>query len=75
MDIYAVTIFTILLKGGNEKVKNLFRMKFTKDTLIAVISGVSMIFLSLLMIPFSGNSFGEVVISFILRDISRPRNI
>lgn len=49
--------------------KNLFRMKFTKDTLIAVIAGVSMIFLSLLMIPFSGNSFGEVVISFILRDI------
>lgn len=49
--------------------KNLFRMKFTKDTLIAVIAGVSMILLSLLMIPFSGNSFGEVVISFILRDI------
>lgn len=49
--------------------KKLFRMKFTKDTLTAIIAGFSMIVISLLMIPFSGESFVATAVSFVLRDV------
>ena len=49
--------------------KKLFRFKVTKDTVIAVAAGILMIALSLLMIPFGGDSARDTVISFILRDV------
>ena len=49
--------------------KNLFKFKVTKDTGIAVAAGFVMIALSLLMIPFGGDSIRDTVISFVLRDI------
>ena len=49
--------------------KNLFRFKVTKDTGIAAAAGFGMIALSLLMIPFGGDSARDTVISFILRDV------
>jgi len=49
--------------------KNLFRFKVTKDTGIAAVAGITMIALSLLMIPFGGDSIRDTVISFILRDV------
>ena len=49
--------------------KSLFRFKVTKDTGVAVIAGAVMIVLSLLMIPFGGDSIRDNVISFILRDL------
>jgi len=49
--------------------KNLFRFKVTKDTGIAAAAGLGMISLSLLMIPFGGDSARDTVISFILRDV------
>ena len=49
--------------------KNLFRFKITKDTGIAAVAGLAMIALSLLMIPFGGDSVRDTVISFILRDL------
>lgn len=49
--------------------KSLFRFKVTKDTGVAVIAAAVMIVLSLLMIPFGGDSIRDNVISFILRDL------
>ena len=49
--------------------KNLFRFRVTKDTGIAAAAGILMIGLSLLMIPFGGDSVRDTVISFILRDV------
>lgn len=49
--------------------KNLFRFKITKDTGIAAVAGLAMIALSLLMLPFGGDSIRDTVISFILRDV------
>lgn len=49
--------------------KNLFKFKVTKDTGIATVTGLIMIALSLLMIPFGGDSIRDMVISFVLRDI------
>jgi len=49
--------------------KNLFRFKVSKDTGIAAVSGLVMIALSLLMLPFGGDSIRDTVISFILRDV------
>ena len=49
--------------------KKLFRFKVTKDTGIAVAAGILMIALSLLMIPFGGDSVLDTAISFILRDV------
>lgn len=49
--------------------KGLFRFKMTKDLLTAVIAGAAMIGLSLLMLPFSGDSVTDTVISFLLRDV------
>lgn len=49
--------------------KNLFRWKFTVDTTIALIAGSVMIALSLLMIPFSGGSGIDTIMSFFLRDV------
>lgn len=46
-----------------------FRFNFTKDTVVAFEAGAVMIFLSLIMIFFSGDSFLDKVISFILRDL------
>ena len=47
----------------------LFRFNLTKDTGIAAIAGLVMIALSVLMIPFCGDSIRDTVISFILRDV------
>lgn len=49
--------------------KNLFRFKITKDTGIAAATGLTMIALSLLMLPFGGDSISDTVISFVLRDL------
>ena len=49
--------------------KNLFRFNVTKDTGIAAIAGLLMVGLSLLMIPFGGDSVRDTVVSFILRDV------
>ena len=49
--------------------KKLFRFNVTKDTWIAVVTGLLMIALSLLMIPFVGDSIRDTVISFVLRDV------
>ena len=49
--------------------KKLFRFNLTKDAGIAVIAGLVMIALSLLMIPFGGDSLRDTVVSFILRDV------
>ena len=48
--------------------KKIFRFNVSMETGIAVLAGGVMIGLSLLMIPFSGNSVVDIVISFILRD-------
>lgn len=47
----------------------LFRFKVNKDTLISISMGLVMIALSLLMIPFGGDSTRDTVISFVLRDL------
>ncbi|MCR5385376.1 MAG: hypothetical protein K6E72_12195 [Saccharofermentans sp.] len=49
--------------------KKMFRFKVTKDTGIAAAAGLGMIALSLLMIPFGGDSLRDTVVSFILRDV------
>ena len=49
--------------------KKLFRFNVTKDTGIAAIAGLLMIALSLLMIPFGGDSVRDTVVSFLLRDV------
>lgn len=49
--------------------KNLFKFKVTKDTGIAAVAGLIMIALSLLMLPFGGDSVSDTVISFFLRDV------
>ncbi len=46
-----------------------FRFQFTKDTTVAFGAGAVMIFLSLIMLFFSGNSFLDKAMSFILRDL------
>lgn len=45
------------------------RFEITRDTLIAIGAGLGMIVLSLLMIPFSGNSYIDTAVSLFLRDI------
>ena len=47
----------------------LFRFNVTKDTGNAAIAGLTMIVLSLLMIPFGSDSVMDTVISFIFRDV------
>ncbi len=49
--------------------RKLFRLNLTKETGTAAIAGLVMIALSLLMIPFGGDSLTDTVISFILRDL------
>ena len=49
--------------------KKLFRFKPTKDTLTAAVAGTVMIGLSLLMLPFSGDSGFDKIMSFLLRDV------
>ena len=44
-------------------------MKMTRDTGIAVITGFVMIALSLLMLPFSGDSIRDTIASFMIRDV------
>ena len=48
--------------------KKLFRFNVTKETGLALLMGLLMIGLSLLMIPFNGDTFRDTLISFILRD-------
>ena len=55
--------------GENIEVKELFKWKLSKDTLIAVIAGIVMIALSLLMLPFSGDSTRDSIVSFLIRDV------
>lgn len=47
----------------------LFRFNFTKETAVALAAGTVMVALSLLMLPFSGNSFLDNAMSFVLRDL------
>ncbi|MBR3544106.1 MAG: CPBP family intramembrane metalloprotease [Treponema sp.] len=49
--------------------KNLFRFNFTKETAVAFAAGAAMIALSLLMLPFAGDSLADKIISFVLRDL------
>ncbi|MBR3341883.1 MAG: hypothetical protein IKG30_09700 [Clostridiales bacterium] len=49
--------------------KNLFKFQVTKDTGIAAVAGFAMVALSLMMLPFGGDSVRDTVISFILRDL------
>ncbi len=49
--------------------KELFKMKWTSDTGTAVIAGFLMIALSLLMLPFSGDSARDTIASFLIRDV------
>ena len=49
--------------------RNLFKFKVTKDTGIAAAAGLAIIALSLLMLPFGGDSIRDMFISFVLRDI------
>ena len=49
--------------------KELFKLKVTRDTWIAVVAGLLMIGLSLLMLPFSGDSMRDEIVSFLLRDV------
>lgn len=49
--------------------KNLFRLNFTKDTAVAFAAGAAMLALSLLMLPFAGDSLADKIISFVLRDL------
>lgn len=46
-----------------------FRFNFTKDTAVAFGAGAVMIFLSLIMLLFGGDSFLDKAMSFILRDL------
>ncbi len=46
-----------------------FRFNFTKETAVAFYAGVGMIFLSLLMLLFGGDSFFDKAMSFVLRDL------
>ncbi len=46
-----------------------FRFNFTKDTAVAFGAGAVMIFLSLIMLLFGGDSFIDKAMSFILRDL------
>lgn len=48
--------------------KKLFKFNVTKETGLAFLMGFLMIALSLMMIPFGGDSFRDTLISFILRD-------
>lgn len=50
-------------------VKDLIKLKMTKDTWTALIAGFLMIALSLLMLPFSGDSTRDTIISFLIRDV------
>jgi len=49
--------------------KKLFRFNFTKETAVAFAAGAVMIALSLLMLPFAGDSLADKIISFVLRDL------
>ena len=46
-----------------------FRFNFIKETAVAFYAGAGMIFLSLLMLLFGGDSFFDKAMSFILRDL------
>ena len=46
-----------------------FRFNFIKETAIAFYAGAGMIFLSLLMLLFGGDSFFDKAMSFVLRDL------
>ncbi len=46
-----------------------FRFNFTKETAVAFYAGAGMIFLSLLMLLFGGDSFFDKAMSFVLRDL------
>ena len=48
---------------------NFFRFNFTKDTTVAFGAGAAMIFLSLIMLLFGGDSLIDKAMSFILRDL------
>lgn len=49
--------------------KELFKLKVTRDTWTAVVAGLLMIGMSLLMLPFSGESTRDAIVSFLLRDV------
>lgn len=47
----------------------LFRFNFTRETVLAFGAGAAMVFLSLIMLFFGGDSFLDKAMSFILRDL------
>lgn len=49
--------------------KKLFRFNFTKETAVAFAAGAAMLALSLLMLPFAGDSLFDKIASFVLRDL------
>ena len=46
-----------------------FRFNFTKETAVAFVAGAGMIFLSLIMLLFSGDSIFDKAMAFVLRDL------
>lgn len=50
-------------------INHLFKFNVSKETGLAALAGLIMISLSLLMIPFGGNTIRDLTISFILRDL------
>lgn len=50
-------------------INQLFKFNVSKETSMAALAGLVMISLSLLMIPFRGNTIRDLTISFILRDL------
>ena len=46
-----------------------FRFNFTKETAVAFVAGAGMIFLSLIMLLFSGGSIFDKAMAFVLRDL------
>ena len=67
----ALTILRIrsILTPLEASMDRFFRFQFTKDTAVAFCAGAVMIFLSLIMLFFGGNSFLDKAMSFILRDL------
>lgn len=67
----ALTLLRIRRKVTSQEASTnrFFRFHFTKDTAVAFCAGAAMVFLNLIMLFFSGDSFFDKAISFILRDL------
>ena len=58
-----------ILTSQETPMNRFFRFNFTKDTAVAFCAGAVMIFLSLIMLLFGGDSLLDKVMSFVLRDL------